>query len=201
MTLQPDRPVIFSCSPRPGGNSDTAADLLARGVAQKGAAARVVHLRDYAVEPCIGCYRCRSNPTGRCFQEESDQSRPLFAHLLEAPLVMFCSPIFFYHLPAHFKAFIDRGQSYYVRRERGDTAILDLPHRRAQVVLQAGRPAGEQLFSGSLLTLRYFLKLFNIGLTEPLLFRGKDGPNDLKSDEQAVARIVERAAELAAGLG
>jgi len=45
---------IFACSHRGGGNSDTAATLLARGVREAGAEARVLALRNYSVLACLG---------------------------------------------------------------------------------------------------------------------------------------------------
>ena len=50
---------MLACSPRPGGNSDTAADLFAQGYASTaGQSPRPVMLREYTVLPCIGCDAC-----------------------------------------------------------------------------------------------------------------------------------------------
>jgi len=125
----------------------------------------------------------------------------LFGPLLRAPLLLFASPIFFYHLPAQFKAFIDRGQSYYVRQERGDPILAGLPQRQAGVALVAGRRKGEHLFSGSLYTLKYFLRPFRIALAEPLLLPGLDAPDDLTRDPDAQARVLAYAGRLWQELG
>ena len=51
---------LLACSPRPGGNSDTAARLFARGYAEiAGRSPRPVMLREYTVLPCTGCDACR----------------------------------------------------------------------------------------------------------------------------------------------
>jgi multimeric flavodoxin WrbA len=51
---------VLACSPRSGGNSDTAADLFARGYASAaGQSPQPVLLREYTVLPCIGCDACR----------------------------------------------------------------------------------------------------------------------------------------------
>jgi multimeric flavodoxin WrbA len=184
-------PVIFGCSPRPHGNSDTAAALFAESAQEAGMHIETLHLRNFMINPCIGCGRCARDPEGRCFQERDDDAEPLLARLLDARFVLFASPIFFYHLPAHFKALIDRSQSYYHRREKGDPRILALPERPAQVLLVAGRPKGERLFEGALLTMKYFLDVFGFRMEEPLLFRGKDGPDDLAADPEACRAIRE----------
>jgi multimeric flavodoxin WrbA len=182
-------PVLFGCSPRVHGNSDKALSLFHEGMGAAGVNGSVVHLRKFTILPCVGCGRCGRDPEGRCFQERDDESRELFRHLLEAPLVMFSSPIYFYHVPAQFKALIDRAQSFYNRRLAGDPALLSLPRRSAWTVLVAGRPKGERLFEGALLTMKYFLDVFNFTMQEPLLLRGMDGPGDLSEDEAARAAI------------
>ena len=66
-----------------------------------------------------------------------------------------------------------------------------LPARPAQVMLVAGRREGRQLFTGSLLTLRYFLWPFGLVPTEePCLLRGLDGPGDLRAEAATLAGLV-----------
>ncbi len=181
----------LSCSPRANGNSDKLAALFARGFAEAGGNIEVTLMRQYEVRPCVSCYRCQHDPNGWCFLEGTDRSAPLFSMLQEAPALFFAAPVFFYHLPAMFKAFIDRGQSYWLRREAGDPLLLSLPRRTAWVALVAGRKKGEHIFDGSLLTLRYFLAAFNITLAEPLLLAGYDGPDDIANDPATCARVLE----------
>lgn len=188
------RPVIFRCSPRLDGNSDAAARLFAEGVRAAGGDPLLIRLADYALEPCLGCGACRRSPGHRCVLAAKDQAEELFGLLLAAPFVLFASPIFFYHLPAHFKAFIDRSQSYYEKAMARDPAVTGLPRRVAHTALVAGRPTGERLFEGSLLTLKYFLVNFSYELAEPLTFRGKDAPGDLAADKEAGALLRERGA-------
>ncbi len=182
---------VFACSPRAGGNTDYAAQRLAHGIHEAGGKARVITLRQYPVAPCLGCGRCEYDPNRHCFQARHDQSSTLFQTLLSAPVVVFASPIYFYHLPSGFKAFIDRGQCYYSRREQGDPELAALPRRHAFACLIAGRKEGKQTFDGALLTLRYFMQPFNRALDEPLLLRGVDALDDLRRspelDEQLVA--------------
>jgi multimeric flavodoxin WrbA len=185
---------VFACSPRGGGNTDRAAALLAEGVVQAGGAARVLAVRDYRVFPCTGCQGCAKTADSRCVlmaarpphpPHGGDQAEELLSPLLTASVVFFASPIFFYHLPAQLKGLIDRSQRYYAMRDKGDPRVATLPRRPAYAVLAAGRPTGDKLFEGSLLTLKYFLFSFNIHLAGTLLFRGKDQPGDLGADPAA----------------
>jgi multimeric flavodoxin WrbA len=186
-----NRPVVFLCGPRAGGNSDTAGLAFAEGLRQVGADPLLVRLREHEVTPCLGCGACAKGPAHRC-PLAGDEAEALFAHLAAASLVAFASPVYFYHLPARFKALIDRAQRHYELRLAREAAGEVQPERPAQALLVAGRKEGQQLFTGSLLTLRYFLWPFSLKLTEPCLLRGLDAPGDLAADAAAVAAIVAR---------
>lgn len=189
------RPLVLACGPRARGNSDRAAELMAQGLAQAGAEPILMHLRDMRISPCLGCQRCSTSPGHGCVLQGADQAEALFGLIMAASLVVFSSPIYFYHLPAGFKGFIDRAQRFYAARLAGDAALTALPRRQALVCLVAGRPRGEKLFDGSLLTLRYFLWPFNVGLAEPLCLPGLDAPGDLRGAKDTEARTVAYAAD------
>ncbi|MFU2210560.1 flavodoxin family protein [Solidesulfovibrio sp. C21] len=182
---------VFLCGPRAGGNSDAAGLAFARGLREKGLAAQVVALRDERVTPCLGCGACLA-PGHRCpLDTAGDAAEALFAHIRESPILAFAAPIYFYHVPALFKAFIDRAQRHWAVRfaaGAGDVEPPALPEVR--VLLAAGRPRGEKLFAGALLTLKYFLWPFYRTLAEPCLFRGYDAPGDLASDVAAVKQAA-----------
>jgi hypothetical protein len=122
---------------------------------------------------------------------DHDGAEQLFANLEAASGLALCAPVYFYHLPAQAKAWIDRSQSrYLVRREYLHVG----PPRPAWITLVAGRPRGEKLFSGILSTLRYFLEIFHFEITDTVLLRGLDGPTDFMNDaaaREAVTRMAE----------
>lgn len=196
--MSTDIPAVISASPRPGGNSDRAATLFAQGVAQAGGARpRVTHLRRFDVHPCQACYRCKHDANGRCFLGEIDQSGALFQMLLDAPYVFLSAPIFFYHLPAQLKSWVDRSQSYWLRKLEGDEALAALPVRPAYVCLVAGRKHGDKLFEGSLLTLKYFLDIFNFKIVDPLTLYGLDGAGELAVHSEFRDALVDLGAHAA----
>lgn len=178
-------PAVISCSPREGGNSDHAAACFSAGIRLAGGDCRVLFLRQFIVHPCTGCLRCSQEPGKECHLSGQDQSDELFRILLAAPLLFLSSPIYFYHLPSQFKCWIDRSQSYYLRRESGDPLLDVLPARTAVIALLAGRHRGERLFEGALLTLKYFLRTFNFTLGDHFPLRDMDAAGDLQTDQQA----------------
>jgi len=183
--------VIFACSHRGGGNSDAAAELVAQGVREAGAAVRVVRLREYSVLPCLACRACAAERQSRCVLREKDQAEELFDLLMTAPAVVFASPIYFYGLPSLAKTWVDRSQRFWEARRKGDAWVKALKQRQAHVCFVAGQPEGQKLFDGARLTLKYFLVNFGFTLAEPLGLRGVDALGDLLADASASQAAVE----------
>lgn len=197
---------IFACSHRGGGNSDAAATLLARGVREAGAEARVLALRNYSVLACLACRACAGEKQSRCVLAAKDQAEELFGVLMAAPVVIFTSPIYFYALPSQCKTWVDRSQRFWEARRKGDPWVMALKDRPAYACFVAGQPTGQKLFDGARLTLKYFLVNFGLTLAEPLGLRGLDAANDLASDAGASALVLDlgreagrRALEVQAG--
>lgn len=193
--------LVLQCSPHAGGVSDSVADLFAKGMSEAGADLRTVALRDYAISPCTGCGACFRPPhscvlAGRPLpgQNESctlrDQTEEVFQLIAEAQLVMISSPIYFYFLPAHFKALIDRTQRFWA--QKGGEERMPLPLSRTKPVLvamTAGRRRGNLLFSGSLLSLKYFLAPLDAGIRETRLLRGLESLKDLHERPAVMAAL------------
>lgn len=182
---------ILACSARKNGNSDHAAQLFAQGYEAAGGKTHTRFMRDYTIRHCTACEACAIPGSTSCVQEKKDDSLELYSMLTQAPALFFSSPIYFYHLPSIFKTFIDRCQCFWFREFNRDPFMLSLPKRKAYICLVAARPVGEQLFTGSLLTLKYFLSPFNIHLAEPLLVYGKDGKDELAGDPETKVRLLE----------
>ncbi|MBN2140651.1 MAG: flavodoxin family protein [Desulfovibrionaceae bacterium] len=185
-----DAAAIFSCSHRAQGNSNAAARLFLRGVEEAGGRGHLIPVRNFKVLPCRACRICEKDPKSVCVQKDKDYAHELFEILKTAPVVFFASPIYFYHLPSMFKTLIDRSQSVYAARQKGDPEIVSLPERAAHACLLAGRARGERLFDGALLTLKYFLQSFNLSLAEPMTMRAVERIGDLEENQEACARII-----------
>ena len=176
-----NRPLVLLCSPHPNGVSDTVAALFAQGMADAGQQPRLLPLRDYAFAPCTNCGGCTA-PPHRCTQDkDGDHAEAILQHILAAPLVLLASPIYFYSLPAHFKALIDRSQRFWAGQTHG-AGHPGRPHTQIKPVLAAlcaGRSHGDKLFAGALLTLKYFLAPLNACIRENRLLRGLETTQDL----------------------
>ncbi len=194
--------VVLCCSPRPGGNSDLAGRAVASGVLAAGGACRTIFLRDHHVLPCLGCDACAKAPDHQCVLAEKDDAEALFSAMRTALAVVVASPIYFYHVPAGFKALIDRGQRFYHARnvrgagKKAGAGALPAPRAQVHTLLVSGRKKGARLFDGALLSLKYFFEYMGLELAEPTLLRGYDKPGDLAADAAFGARLAWRGGEL-----
>jgi multimeric flavodoxin WrbA len=196
--------VVLCCSPRAGGNSDMAGQAVARGVVAAGGECRAIFLREHSVLPCLGCEACAADPENRCVLAGRDEAETIFSALRAASAVVVASPIYFYHVPAGFKALIDRGQRFFhaghpVAAGSGKKAVTveaSPPRPQVHVLLVSGRKKGARLFDGALLSLKYFFGHLGLEVAEPTLLRGYDKPGDLAADAALGARLAWRGGEL-----
>ena len=184
-------PVVLLGSPHQGGTTDTAAHSFAEGMLTAGISPQLVPLRGYAIAPCTGCGHCKKPPHACVLATPGDQAEDVFALLRQAPLVVIAAPIYFYALPAHCKALIDRAQRFWAARShsRNNTAAAPQPApsrpdpkpapKPALALLAAGRSKGNRLFEGATLSLTYFFETLNVSLCETRLLRGLETQRDL----------------------
>jgi multimeric flavodoxin WrbA len=152
-------------SPREGGNSDLLLDEFLRGCKEAGAAVQAVTARKLEIEGCIECGGC--DETGECIlTDDMDEVYPL---LLATKRLVVASPIFFYGLPAHGKALVDRSQALWNR------VRLNPELRRGDgrgFFIGVGATKGQNLFDGTNLTIKYFLDAVGLPLKmDSLTFR------------------------------
>lgn len=96
--------VVLTGSPRLNGNTNHMASQFIKGAEEAG---HEVYRFDYTrhkVAGCIGCNACGMN--GDCFmQDDFSELRP---HLLEADMVVFVTPMYYFGFSSQLKAVIDR---------------------------------------------------------------------------------------------
>lgn len=96
--------LVLTGSPRKNGNSNILADNFIKGATEKG---HKVFRFDSAfkdVHPCIGCNKCGMD--GPCvFNDDFSFVRE---HIVDADLVVFVTPMYYFGISAQLKAVIDR---------------------------------------------------------------------------------------------
>lgn len=171
-------------SPRAHGTTWTMARHIAGGLSAAGEVEELALGRRH-IRPCRGCQSCAAAPHA-CPLAAGDDAESVFAAIARADLVLWTSPVYFYGLPAQAKALVDRSQRLWAAVEAGR------PAGRGPVVLAAlaaARPRGEQLFTGSLLGLKYFFGCFGARLDDSRTLRGLATPDDLRARPELAADL------------
>ncbi|MBQ3170739.1 MAG: NAD(P)H-dependent oxidoreductase [Mailhella sp.] len=192
---------IASCSPRKGGNCDFAASLVERTLPVP---CSVVRVADAHVRPCSSCGVCDSMP-GRCTLDgptvlpsstsspmpPKDGAKALFAAMTLAPVTFIVSPIYYYHIPAQAKAWVDRTQRFWALN--GETPAKG---RAMACVLIAARQQGEMLFDGAERSLRWMAKTLGMEWLEPLRLYGLEHASALADSVEKQADICSYTARV-----
>ena len=100
----------ISGSPRAGGNTDILLSQFLKGVMKAGLKTEKIFLRDYSIQPCIGCEQCRKSKRCRRFQ---DGMQLLYPKIEESKGIVVGSPTYNYNVTPWIKIFIDRLYQYY----------------------------------------------------------------------------------------
>ncbi len=175
---------IYSCSPRANGNSDFCAALIQK------------HLQDYALffpsrkilQPCIACGFCE-NALGQCSFSvmQDDTATQMYKELFQLQRAIFIVPIYFYHVPAAFKAFLDRAQTWFILPQEQKPA----KNLRVKVILIGAREQGEKLFEGAQLSIKYAMQSIGAQVENTLCLYGLDKPGDLAKNLQKQRQILD----------
>ena len=99
--------LILKASPRKDGNTGTLADRFVAGLRDVGHDDVVeFQLNDLTIRPCQACDGCFQPPYSGCVLD--DDFMTIYPAFREADVVVFAAPIYWWHLCAQMKTFIDR---------------------------------------------------------------------------------------------
>ena len=96
--------VILSTSLRPGSNSHALAEQFAEGAKAAGHEVELISLRGKEIKFCIGCFKCQE--TGACVFK--DDVPAIMDSVLNADVVCWATPIYYYEMSGAMKTLIDR---------------------------------------------------------------------------------------------
>lgn len=97
--------LILSGSPRKGGNSDLLCDEFMRGAIESGNTVEKIRVAEKNIGYCKACYYCKDH-NGQCVIK--DDMQEVLQKIIEADVIVFASPVYFYSIDAQLKALIDR---------------------------------------------------------------------------------------------
>lgn len=101
--------LIISSSLRKGSNSEMLADEFLKGVKEAGHNAEKLSLAGKTINFCIGCLSCQK--THKCVI--ADDSREITEKMLNADIIAFATPVYYYSICGQLKTLLDRANPLY----------------------------------------------------------------------------------------
>ena len=101
--------IVISTSLRMGSNSDMLANQFAEGARTAGHEVTKITLADKDIAFCRGCLACQK--LGRCVI--NDDANAIMQQVLEADVVCWATPIYYYEMSGQMKVLIDRMNAMY----------------------------------------------------------------------------------------
>ncbi len=101
--------IVISTSLRSGSNSDMLADKLTEGARHAGHDVEKISLSGKDIRFCCGCLACQK--LGRCVID--DDANGIMQKVLNADVVVWATPIYYYEMSGQMKVMIDRMNAMY----------------------------------------------------------------------------------------
>ena len=101
--------VVISTSMRAGSNSQVLAEQFAEGAKAAGNEVEFISLRGKEIKFCVGCLACQK--TGACVFK--DDVPAIMEQVLNADVVCWATPIYYYEMSGQMKTLIDRMNAMY----------------------------------------------------------------------------------------
>lgn len=114
--------VVLEGSPNKNGSSNLLADCFRQGAEEAGHTVEIIDAAHANIHPCTGCIHCGYE--GPCVQKDDiDRIRP---KILEADMMVFVTPLYYYGMSAQLKILIDRFCAFNssIQRKHMKSALL-----------------------------------------------------------------------------
>lgn len=160
--------LILLGSPRKGGNTELLVEAFVKGVSQKHHI-EVVSVRDYKVNPCMGCNACFKSKDNTCVQK--DDMQLIYEKMAHTDMLVIASPVYFYGLSAQLKAVIDRCHN----------PIRDTFPIKKMALLLVGAATLPELFESILAQYQLCLNFFQLEDAGHVLVRSVKDKGNIKS--------------------
>ena len=108
------RVIVISTSLRRGSNSDMLADKFVEGAKAAGNDVEKISLVGKEIQFCKGCFGCQK--LGRCII--NDDVNDIMAKVMNADVICWATPIYYYEMSGQMKTLIDRMNGMYDREPK-----------------------------------------------------------------------------------
>ncbi len=188
--------LLVSGSPRPRGNTDALLEEIAKGIKSESVETEIVHLRDYAIHPCIGCEQCRRDKTCTRFY---DGMHLLYPKIEESQGLITGSPTYNYNITPYMKAFIDRLYPYFdfTNPRPGPYSCRLASTYRALISLGVCEQKEESEMGVTLPAMTEAIKVMGYELIEELAITRHFTLGSVKKDDHALQRAYSAGVKMA----
>jgi multimeric flavodoxin WrbA len=126
-------------SPKKKGKTAQALDLLEGNLIAKGHEVERIHVTDYQINGCIGCFSCfRTKEEPGCVQK--DDAMLVFERMMQSDVIVYASPIYSFDFTAQIKPLIDRHLCLAIDFGQPSQTSL-IADKRVALLLTCGGPA------------------------------------------------------------
>ena len=177
-------------SARKNGNTDMLADAFIKGTGLKEDSIKRFYLRNMKLQPCTACGGC--DTTGICIYD--DQIWSIFREMDKSDFLLIASPITFASVTAQAKAYIDRGQAFWVRK-----FVLGLnppiiqsenqgtPKSKKGFFISVGGMNTQKYFQNAKMVVQTFMVSTGFKYSGELFFPGVDKKGEIAEKPDAIA--------------
>ncbi|MBI9087881.1 MAG: flavodoxin family protein [Desulfobacterium sp.] len=115
------------------GNTATILGWVEEHLQAMGHEVKSIYLHSKEINPCLGCAKCKEDPTQvACIR--NDDGLEILKKMTQADLTLFASPLYFWGLTSPTKAIMDRSYSLVTNYHKPDHASLVEGRRQALLV-------------------------------------------------------------------
>lgn len=114
--------ILLQGSPNKKGSTNILAEAFQRGAREAGHQVQRFDLMDFKIHTCTGCVSCGYE--GPCVQKDDNQK--IREAILDADMIVFATPLYYYGMSAQLKTVIDRFCAYNssITRKHMKSALL-----------------------------------------------------------------------------
>jgi multimeric flavodoxin WrbA len=162
--------LVISTSIRANSNSELLANAFADGARASGNEVKLVSLKDKTIGFCKGCLACQK--LGHCVI--NDDANEITEKLLNAEVVVWATPIYYYEMSGQMKTMIDRANSLYPRDYQFRDIYLLTTAAEEEEYVDEGACKGLQGWIDCFEKARFAGKVFAGGYDKPKTIEGSD---------------------------
>lgn len=154
-------------SPRKNGNTALLVNEAVKAMRDSGVESEVFYLNEMKIKGCQACYHCKKNETTEC--KLKDDMKKVHQAIEEADGVLVATPIYWGHVTAQTKTWLDRMFPYVNIKLRSY-----LPKGKKMSFIFTQNQPNEELFKPAIESFKYILKLIGFKIQDTLIANDLD---------------------------